>query len=87
MQTEEPGVRTQIRRYLLENLLFSEDQSELPDEVSLLDRGIMDSTGVLEVVLFLEEQFGIKVKDTEMLPENFDSVNNLVRFVERARSA
>lgn len=87
MHDQDPGVRVQIRRYLLENLLFSEDESELPDDISLLDRGIIDSTGVLEVVLFLEEQFAIRVKDTEMLPENFDSVNNLVRFVERVRAA
>ena len=87
MANDGTGVKAQIRRYLLENLLFSEDDSELPDDVSLLDRGIMDSTGVLEVVLFLEERFGIKVKDSQMLPENFDSVNNMVRFVERVQVA
>ena len=87
MANDGTGVKALIRRYLLENLLFSEDDSELPDDVSLLDRGIMDSTGVLEVVLFLEERFGIKVKDSQMLPENFDSVNNMVRFVERVQVA
>jgi acyl carrier protein len=81
------SIKAQIRRYLLDNLLFSENDADLPDDASLLDRGILDSTGVLEVVLFLEERFGIQVKDTEMLPENFDSVNNLVRFVERSGTA
>lgn len=75
--------RQAIREYILENLLFTSDGSKLKDGESLLDRGIIDSTGVLEIVLFLEETFGIKVKDTEMVPENFDSVDNLVAFTER----
>ena len=87
MPNHDTSAKAQIRQYLLENLLFSDNESDLPDDVSLLDRGIMDSTGVLEVVLFLEERFGIKVRDAEMLPENFDSVNNLVRFVERSQGA
>jgi acyl carrier protein len=51
-----------------------------------LDQGIVDSTGVLEVVTFLEEKFGIVVGDSEMLPENLDSLKNLTAFVERKRS-
>lgn len=75
--------RQAIREYILENLLFTSDGSKLKDGESLLDRGIIDSTGVLEIVLFLEETFGIRVTDTEMVPENFDSVDNLVAFTER----
>lgn len=86
MSTEAASVEARVRHYILENLLFSDDDSELPNDASLLDRGIIDSTGVLEVVMFLEEAFGIRVKASEMLPENFDSVNNIVRFVERQRS-
>jgi|AraplaCL_Col_mCL_1032037.scaffolds.fasta_scaffold02013_4 acyl carrier protein len=86
MPTEAASVEARVRHYILENLLFSDDGSELPNDASLLDRGIIDSTGVLEVVMFLEEAFGIRVKASEMLPENFDSVNNIVRFVERQRS-
>ncbi|MEY2169267.1 MULTISPECIES: acyl carrier protein [unclassified Rhodanobacter] len=86
MSTEAASVEARVRHYILENLLFSDDGSELPNDASLLDRGIIDSTGVLEVVMFLEEAFGIRVKASEMLPENFDSVNNIVRFVERQRS-
>jgi acyl carrier protein len=72
-----------VRGYILENLLFSSDAAELPNDASLLERGVIDSTGVLEIILFLEGEFGIQVKASEMLPENFDSVNNMVRFVCR----
>ena len=65
---------------------MSRDGTQLPNDASLLDRGIIDSTGVLEIVLFLESEFGVKVKDSEMLPENFDSVNNIVNFVQRLKS-
>jgi len=76
-------IRAKVRSYILQNLLFTDDASQLPDGVSLLDRGIIDSTGVLEIVMYLEETFGIKVKDADMLPENFDSVDSIARFVER----
>lgn len=80
------NIEARIRGYILENLLFSSDGNELPNDASLLDRGIIDSTGVLEIVLFLESEFGIAIKASEMLPENFDSVNNMVRFVQRLRT-
>ena len=76
-----------IRKYLLENHLFSSDDSQLRNDDSLLEKGIIDSTGILEVIMFLETRFDIKVKDSEMLPENFDSVQNIVRFVKRLKSA
>ena len=79
-------IEPRVRAYILENLLFSSDGSDLPNDASLLDRGIIDSTGVLEIVLFLESEFGIAIKASEMLPENFDSVNNMVRFVQRLRT-
>ncbi|MGZ8915532.1 MAG: acyl carrier protein [Methylobacter sp.] len=72
-----------IRQYILENLLFTEDESALQDDDSFLAGGIIDSTGVLEIILFIEETFGINVNDDEMLPANFDSVDKLVAFVKR----
>jgi acyl carrier protein len=86
MSTDTTSVRSSVRVYILENLLFSNDPGELLDDVSLLDRGIIDSTGVLELVLFLEEGFGLQIKASEMLPQNFDSVDAIVAFVERTRS-
>ncbi len=81
------SIQSQVRSYILENLLFSGNPDDLANDESLLDRGIVDSTGVLEIVLFLETTFGVKVQDSQMLPENFDSVDAIVRFVERLRQA
>ncbi|HEX7034939.1 MAG TPA: acyl carrier protein [Pseudomonadales bacterium] len=70
-----------IRDYILENYLFTNDTSALGLDDSLLEQGIVDSTGMLEIILFLEEELGVKVQDDEMIPENLDSVNRLARFV------
>lgn len=87
MSTETTAIKPRVRDYILQNLLFSDDPTELPDDASLLDRGIIDSTGVLEVVMFIEETFGLHVKASDMLPENFDSVNAIVAFVARQQQA
>lgn len=75
-----------IRQYILENFLFTEDESALKDSDSFLETGIIDSTGVLEIILFIEETFGIKVDDNEMFPANLDSVDNLSSFVQRKQA-
>lgn len=75
-----------IRQYILENFLFTEDESALQDSDSFLDTGIMDSTGVLEIILFIEETFDIKVNDNEMLPANLDSVDHLTNFVQHKQA-
>ena len=74
---------TKIRNYILENYLFTDDQSALNNNDSFLNKGILDSTGILEVIYFLEEDFGIKIDDEEMIPENLDSVDNIVGFLKR----
>jgi acyl carrier protein len=76
------NIKKTIRKYILENLLFTEDESELQDDESFLDGGIIDSTGVMEIILFIEESFGFSVNDEEMLPANLDSVNNLATFIQ-----
>jgi len=75
-----------IRHYILGNLLFTEDESALQDSDSFLDSGIIDSTGVLEIILFIEETFGVKVNDDEMIPANLDSVDNLAAFINRKQA-
>jgi len=72
-----------IRQYVLENFLFTEDKSALQNDASFLEEGIVDSTGVLELVMFVEETFGITVEDEEVLPENFDSVERLAGYIRR----
>jgi acyl carrier protein len=76
-----------IRRFILENYLFTDDLAQLGLDDSLLGRGIVDSTGMLEIILFIEEQLGVKVADTEMVPENLDSVNRIAAFVTSKRKA
>lgn len=75
-----------IRQYILENLLFTEDESILHDSDSFLDGGIIDSTGVMEIILFIEDTFDIKINDNEMLPVNLDSVDNLEAFILRKQA-
>ena len=73
----------QIRRYIADNFLFSSNDDELAEDTSFLEEGIVDSTGILELVMFIEETFGITVEDEELLPENFDSVGQLAAYIRR----
>ncbi len=72
----------QLRRYVLESFLFTTDESALDNHDSFLDKGIIDSTGILELVTFLEQEFGIQIVDEELLPENLDSIDRLVTFIQ-----
>lgn len=72
-----------LRRFIGENFMFQEEVNALPEETSFLDAGIIDSTGVLELVCFLENTFGIEVADDEMLPENLDSIRAITAYVKR----
>ncbi len=79
------NIEKTIREYIIDNFLMGES-SRLPDNtVSFLDNGIIDSTGVLELVTFVEETFGITIEDDELLPENLDSVYNLADFIRRKK--
>lgn len=76
-----------LRSYILQNFLFTEDESALKNGDSFLAKGLIDSTGIMEVIFFLQEEFGIQVEDTEMIPANLDSVNNILAFVARKKAA
>jgi len=78
MQTE-----TKVREFVLKNYLFTTEQSALKSEDSFMKSGIMDSTGILEMIMFLHDEFGVDVMDDEMVPENLDSVNNVVAFLDK----
>ena len=75
-------MRDKIRSFIVENFLFGKDDS-LEDDTSFLEEGIIDSTGVLELVSFLEEEYGIAVEDEELIPENLDAINNVVEYLKR----
>lgn len=81
------AIAQQVREFILSNYLFTDDATKLNDTESLMQSGTMDSTGILELIMFLEERFGIKVADDEMIPANLDSVANVVAFIERKRAA
>lgn len=72
-----------IRTFIAENFLYRDDTQGLESGQSLLAAGLMDSTGVLELIAFLEERFGFRIPDSDMLPENLDSIAGLVAYVAR----
>jgi len=71
-----------VREFIVENFLFGDDSS-LKNDTSFLQERIVDSTGILEIIAFLEEQFAIKIEDDELLPENLDSLDNIDVFLKR----
>jgi acyl carrier protein len=78
-----PIIEQQLRQFVVDNFMFGQDGDGLANDDSFLDRGIVDSMGVLELVGFLEESYGIKVQDQELIPANLDSIDNVVKFLER----
>lgn len=81
------SVTSQIRHFVLKNFLFTEDDAALRDDQSLLQNGTLDSTGILELINFVEETFKVKVADEEMLPTNFDSIGSIAAFVSGKQRA
>jgi len=76
------NMREIIKSFIIDNFLFGEEEG-LEDHTSFLNAGIVDSTGILELVDFLDNEFNIKISDDEILPENLDSINNIVYFLEK----
>jgi acyl carrier protein len=77
------GSKDSIRSFILNNFLFDHNDGSLSDDTSFLEQGIIDSTGVLELVEWLENSFSIKIDDEELIPENLDSINRLAQFVAK----
>jgi acyl carrier protein len=74
-------IEQELRQFIIDNFLFGQEDGFENDD-SFLEKGIMDSTGVFELVAFIEEKYQIKIEDEELVPENLDSINNLVRFIK-----
>jgi len=74
-------IEQELRKFIEENFILEGDDN-LGDEDSLLEKGIIDSTGVLELVAFLEETYKFKIKDEELVPENLDSIKNISQFIQ-----
>ena len=78
-------IEAEIKDYIVKNLLFSGNEFQYEDSASFLEEGIVDSQGVMELVIFVEDAFGVSVDDTEITPDNFDSVSKLANYVRRKR--
>ncbi|MEE9553778.1 MAG: acyl carrier protein [candidate division Zixibacteria bacterium] len=79
-------IKTKIRTFVVDNFMMGMNPEELADKDSLLDKGIVDSTGVLELVGFLEETFEIQIEDEELIPDNLDSVDKIAAYVNKKQS-
>ncbi len=81
MAPSKDKVLEEIRQFVIDSFLFGKDGADLSNDDSFLEKGIIDSTGILELIGFLEERFGIAVSDEDLLPENLDSLNRVTAFV------
>ena len=74
-------IENEIRKFIMENFIL-DGEVNLSEDDSLLEKGIIDSTGVLELVAFIEETYQFKIKDEELVPENLDSIKNILQFIQ-----
>jgi acyl carrier protein len=76
-----------IRRFVVEELQWTGSADELTDDASLIDSGVIDSLGIVKTISFLESTFGIKVREDELMPRNFETIDSIAAFVENKRSS
>lgn len=81
------ATETAIREFLTTEVFYDKDLADLKAEDSLLERGLLDSLAILKTVTFCEEQFGITIPDTEVLPDHFESVRAIAKLVEKQRGS
>lgn len=81
MTTKTPDIENDVRRFIADNFVMDEDADEIDRDESLTQSGVLDSMGVLELIMFIEENFGVKVPDEDTLPENLDSVGRISDYV------
>ena len=81
------SIEEKIRTYIAENILFSNNGYRYSDDASFLEEGIVDSMGIMELVMFVEESFGVTVDDEDLTPDNFDSVARLAAYIRHKAEA
>lgn len=81
-QASKIDYRAELRKFISNNFVLRDGLENLKDDDSFLEKGIVDSTGVLELVGFVEDKFDFRVEDEELIPDNLDSINNLVAYIE-----
>lgn len=79
-------IRTAIRSFIVENFLFGDDSHPLSADLSLIDNDMINSTGILELVGFLEERFGIAIADSDIVPANLDTIEKITAFIQRKQT-
>ena len=77
------NVEQTIKNFIIENFIIDENTDRLDHDKSFLESGIIDSTGILELVSFIEEHYNVSVEDEELIPDNLDSVSNVVNFINK----
>jgi len=82
----EQDIKQQITDFIVNNFLFDNSQVNLNEKQSLLETGVIDSTGVLELIAFIEETYGIKIDDEEIIPENLDTILDITYFIKQKLS-
>lgn len=75
------AITDRVRNFIVENFLFGDTNFDLSNQISLIENGIIDSTGVLELVAFIEEEFGVVFADADIVPANLDSIERIAAFV------
>jgi acyl carrier protein len=78
-------VEQKLRQIVTETFLIGGENGDLPGDTSFIDTGIIDSTGILQLAEFIEQEFNLKIEDEDLIPENLDSINRLVAFVEKKK--
>jgi acyl carrier protein len=78
-------LKSKVRQFIVENFLFGSEEEPFGDDDSFLEKGIIDSTGVLELIEYIEENFSIKVEDDELVPENLDSLSNVTAYIMKKK--
>ena len=81
------NIEEELRNFILENFIIDENPSQLDKNQSFLESGIIDSTGILELVSFIEEHYHITVEDEDLIPDNLDSLNNVINFINKKLKA
>lgn len=79
------NISPNIRQFIINNFLFGNESVKINDDDSFLETGIIDSTGILEMIQYIEGEYEIKIDDSELVPENLDSINNIKNFIIRKK--
>ncbi len=76
-------IKAELKKFIIDNYLLGDEDIKLSDDDSFLEKGIIDSIGVIELTSFIRDKYGIKIKVTEIVPENFDTLNNLEKYITK----